>query len=217
MTVQAFRHLCALFVAAAFLTGCASVPSKTLATDERAALKTIRVNPNVELPKEMFYHGRAQSFAAAGGLVGALVADSLDVTKEPARAILATMKAKQISLPEIVKAEFQRAANGGPMKFAENAAQADGELTLTVQMYGLGQTQGFSALLFPTLKLTASIKKNDGTLVWQQTDFVTPLNAENTIGHPVEKYVEQPELLRAAFTNVSGIVSRLLVKDLQKQ
>jgi len=83
-------------------------------------------------------------------------------------------------------------------------------------MYGLGQTQGFSALLFPTLKVTASLKANDGTLVWRQTDYVTPLNAENTLGHTVEQYVAQPELLRASFTNSAAIVSRLLVQDMRK-
>lgn len=217
MTVQSFRHLIALFVTAVVLSGCASVPSKSLSTSDRAALKTIRINPNVELPKEMFYHGRAQSFAAVGGIVGAVVADSLDVTKQPAQAIQVTMQKNGVSLPEIVKAEFQRAANGQTMTFAENLEKADGELTLTVQMYGFSQTQGFSALLYPNLKITASLKGRDGTLAWQESEFITPLNAENTLGHTVEQYVAEPELLRATLTNAAGIVSRLLVQDMRKQ
>jgi len=120
MTAHSLRHLFVLFLAAAILTGCGSVPSRSLSSADRAALTVIRVNPTVELPKEMFYHGRAQSFAAVGGIVPALIADSLEVTKEPAKAILVTMQKNGISLPEIVKAEFQRAANGQAMRFAEN-------------------------------------------------------------------------------------------------
>jgi hypothetical protein len=36
------------------------------------------------------------------------------------------------------------------------------------------------------------------------------------MGHTVEQYVAEPELLRATLTNAAGIVSRLLVQDMRK-
>lgn len=49
------------------------------------------------------------------------------------------------------------------------------------------------------------------------SDFVTPQNSANTGGHEFQQYLEQPELLRATWANVSQIVSGMLVDDLAKK
>jgi hypothetical protein len=201
---------------ASVLAGCAGAPTQRMSVADRATIKTVTVNPEVQMPQAMFFHGQAQSAAAVGGLVGALV--GAEMAKGPSEQIVAKLKEKQIVLPEIVKSEFQRAAAAsGALAFADNAASADGELTFAVNVYGFGQTQGFSPLLYPLMNVSATLKKKDGSIAWQKTEFATPHNSENTLGHKFDEYMANPELLRATLTNMSGILSRLLVKDLRTE
>ena len=67
------------------------------------------------------------------------------------------------------------------------------------------------------MNVSATLKKKSqlGRL-WQKTDFATPQNSENNLGHKFDDYMANPELLRNTLTNISGIVSRMLVKDLQE-
>jgi hypothetical protein len=119
-------------------------------------------------------------------------------------------------VPQIVKAEFIRAAGArSTMRFAEGDGAADARLSLAVDAYGYGQTQGFSALLYPMMRVTATLKRRDGTVAWQKSDFAVPLNSENNQGYAFEEYIRNPQLLRATLTNIAGIVSRMLLADLQ--
>lgn len=200
---------------ASVLAGCAGAPTKNMTAEDRAAVKTVKVNPTVEIAPTMFYHGPAQSAAAIGGMIGAVI--GAEAAKGPSGQIVAKLKENRISLPEILKTEFQRAAsNSGTMIFSDNPATAEGELTLAINVYGFGQTQGFSPLLYPLMNVSATLKKKDGSIAWQKTDFATPQNSENNLGHKYDDYMANPELLRNTLTNMSGIVSRMLVKDLQK-
>jgi len=199
------------------LAGCVGAPAVKMSKDDLARTKTIRIVSAVQMPDEMFFHGRAESCAIAlgGGLASAACPKD---SKQPKDDILATMKANGISLPDIVRSEFQKTVTSrGLFTVAEEGQAADAEVVLAVNVYGLGQTQGFSKLLYPVLNVSASLKKPDGTVAWQNTDFVTPQNSANTGGHEFQQYLDQPELLRATWANVSQIVSGMLVDDLAKK
>jgi hypothetical protein len=203
----------ALCLVAVALTGCAGLPTVKMSPDDRAQTKAVRIASNVPLPEDMFFHGRAQSMGAVGGLLGAAMVAS--VGSEPKETILNTMKTNGIDLSMIVKAEFSKALTAAGQVNVVNANEpADGELSLIVNMFGFGQTQGFSALLYPVLNVSATLTSTDGRVIWQKTDYISPQNDENTGGHRFEEYVQQPELLRSTWTNIAGIVSRLLVKDM---
>jgi hypothetical protein len=209
------RPLAQLFMllVAALLVACAGAPTVSVSSADRAAIKSANVKAEVQVPADMFFHGRAQSFAAVGGVIGAVAGQA--AAQEPKAQMLEAMKAKGISVSEIVKAEFVRAANAkGGMKFAEGASPADAELSLTVNVYGFGQTQGFSALLYPMMNVSATLKKPDGTVAWQKTEFAGPLNSENKQGYEFEQYMKDPELMRQVLNNIAAIVSRMLVDDL---
>jgi hypothetical protein len=125
------------------------------------------------------------------------------------------MRVNGIDLPAILKAEFLAVASArGVLTEATSPATAQGDLKLTVNVYGFGQTQGFSPLLFPVLNVTASIAKPNGEIAWQRTDFAVPLNSENKYGYEFEQYMNEPELLRKTLTNISRIVSKMLVESL---
>lgn len=199
------------------LAGCVGAPAVKMSKDDLARTKTIRIVSSVQMPDEMFFQGRAQSCAMA--ISGAVAAAACpQASKEPKDEILDAMKANGISLPEIVRSEFQKTVTSrGLFTVAGEGEVADADLVLAVNVYGLGQTQGFSKLLYPLLNISATLKKPDGTVAWQNTDFVTPQNSANTGGHEFQQYLEQPQLLRATWANVAQIVSGMLVDDLAKK
>ena len=200
----------------ASLGGCAGAPSISASASDRAKISSARINPTVEITPKPFYQGREQSFAFIGGAVGAVVAGQAAAGAVDAQtAIVTAMRNQRVDIGEIVRAEFARAAEAGtPMRFTTDTASAvDGVVLLKVDVWGLGQTQGLSATLFPTFGVSATLRRTDGTVVWQKYEYVTPLSKENSEGHTLEEYLANPELLRKAFTSASGIVSRMLIAD----
>jgi hypothetical protein len=205
-------RMVALFFAMA-LGGCAGGPTVSMTAADRATLKTVSMQSVPKLPADMFFHGRAQSAGAVGGLIGAAIASAAG--DEPKGQILSTMKAKDIDLPTILRTEFLKTASArGALSLAETPSTAQGDLALAINVYGFGQTQGFSALLFPIINVTATVKKPNGEIAWQRTEFVTPHNSENKYGYEFEQYQKDPELLRKTLTNVSNVVSTMLVDSL---
>jgi len=204
----------AALVLGSLLAGCAVGPTVNMNAADRATIKSVTMNTPPTLPAEMFFHGKAQSLGVAvGGLIGGVLAAV--AAKEPKAQLVDAMKANGIDLPTILKTEFFAAtASRRLLTQADSTAAAQGDLTLTINAYGFGQTQGFSSLLYPLLKVTATIKKPNGEIAWQRTDFALPLNSDNKFGYEFEQYLEEPELLRKTLTNISGIVSRMLVDDL---
>ncbi len=196
------------------LAGCAGLPQVKMTEANKASTRTVRVNPQVTLPNDMFFQGRAQSISmGVGGLVGALAGQAM--ANEPKGQILAVMQQRQISLAQILSSEFEKAIQAqGRYVLAKPGNEADAELKLLVNMYGLGQTQGFSALLYPVMNVSATLVNKQGVVIWQKTDFVTPQNKLNNQGHEFKVYLENPELLRGTWTNISAVLSKLLLEKM---
>jgi hypothetical protein len=196
-------------------TGCVGLSSIELSETDRAQIKTVKIRADSKMP-DMFFHDERKSLAFSGGLVGAIVAQTM--YNDPEAQILASMKNNKIDIPTIVRSEFSMAMQTQrDFQVVESHTSADAEMVLFVNVYGLGQANGFSSLLYPLLNLSASLRKPDGTVVWQRTDHVGTLNKENTGGHTSDDYIRNPDLLRQTWSNAAGIVSRMLVRELASQ
>jgi hypothetical protein len=204
-----------LGVAVLATVGCAGLSKVSMSSADRAQTKIITVQADDKMPEEMFYHGMGQSVAGAFGAVGAVVGASM--AEDPKAQIIATMKSSNISLPSIVQAEFVKAMQAqNEFRLAGDGMAADAEMVLFINVYGLGQSTGFSGL-YPLLNVSASLRKPDGTVIWQRTDYATPQNKENDEVHAFNDFIEQPEVLRGVWSKVAGIVSRMLVGELSPQ
>lgn len=214
------RHLTRLVfgLLVAILAGCASAPSVSLADKDRQTLTRIQVQSEVPLPPyDVYIHGNpvAATIAAGGGIVGAIAADS--AAKAPKTNVAEFAKANGFPLPEIVKSEFIRAAGArGVMVFSETEPQPNGILSLKVNAFGFGQAHGFGSTMYPLLNVTATLKRPDGSVAWQDTEFVSPLNSENKPGHEYAEYINDPENMRKALARAATIVSELLASDLYR-
>ncbi|HEX8596296.1 MAG TPA: hypothetical protein VF682_23880 [Pseudomonas sp.] len=72
---------------------------------------------------------------------------------------------------------------------------------------------GFSSVVYPTITVTASMKRGD-QLLWQRTEYISAFNGGNTFGYEPKRYRTEPELLRTALDGISRIVDEAIVKDL---
>lgn len=203
---------------AAILAGCASAPSVSMAERDRQTIKRVQIDPAVKLPPwPVYLHGNAvaSTVAVTGGIIGAIASESAGRAEKTNVAEFAL--ANGFAVGDIVKAEFARAAEGaGAMRFSETEANPDGYLSFTVNGFGFGQVQGLSSTLYPLMNITATLRRPDGTVAWQGTEFVSPFNSENKPGYEYADYISDPQKTRDALVRVAAIVSRLLVADLHR-
>ncbi len=78
-------------------------------------------------------------------------------------------------------------------------------------MFGLGH-HGNS--LYPMLNVTATLSRPRGETFWRQTEYVLPWKSEGLQGYAFERYLAEPELLRAGFRDIARIVSSKLLDSL---
>lgn len=201
-----------IFAMLALTAGCANV--RTLSAQDKANIQRVTLNPTVTINNDMYYAGPGQVLAI--GFIGGLVSEA--VNRGPKATIQAVMQESKISLPDIVKAEFSREMQkSAAMQVTNNPSEAQADLVLNVDMYGLAKPHMLSSTLYPIIHVTAIIKKPDGTVAWERKEVISQLNAENTTGHTIEEYLAKPEYLREGWTKVAGIASRALLAELKKQ
>ena len=193
------------------LAGCASMSNVDLDPAARDRIERAFVSSKVTVPENVFYQGPAQSIGmGVGGLVGFAIAASADGKKITMQELI-----RGLPMREIVRDAFRdelRASGAVPL--TNQAEEMDVEFSFEVEIYGLGQTQGFATTLYPNLGFHAILTNPAGEVLWRRYAAVSPLNGENDIGYKSAEFAAKPQLLRDAFENASAVVSRKLIEDL---
>ena len=231
------KKIAVLVFAVLFLAGCANQKFKP---EYRTQIHTVKILPVAWKPKEMSYMGREQAWGAAlGAGVGAgagMAAGASNLTKaalggagfaaglkagdlasmSTVDAILYNMETADINLGELVKKSFEEQLTAtGRFKIVGENEPADAQIELTVLNWGFALTQGFSSVVYPTIAVSAVMKRGE-ELIWQRNEPITAFNGANTYGYTPLRYRTEPELLRTALTGVSQIVDSYLVKNLNE-
>lgn len=219
----------------AVLSSCAS--TKTMSSQDRSRIHSVYVSEKIELPEEMFYWDRDRSLALGIGVgVGAAAGSRGSASKQatfigigagvgsvvgeqmaagPRQQIVQKMADADVDVRKILRNAFVNELQAtGKMKSARDEVTADGVLTLKVNMYGFGQTQGFSSVLHPTLNVSASIRDRAGQEIWNKTDYITPHSEKNTVAHTFEEYRRNPTYLREAFSVISKAIAEWIVASI---
>lgn len=208
-----------VIAAAIMATGCVGLSSIKMREADRAQIKTVKIRVDSNMP-DMSFHHKPESLFFIGGWVGELT--KLSTSNGPKAQTLASMKSNTIDIPTIVQSEFSRAMQTQrEFQVVESSMPADAEMVLFVNSYGLGQEVEFSSILYPLLNLSASLKRPDGTVVWQRTDHIGGHlrhsghpDPENFVAYMFNDYIEKPDRLRQTWSNAAEIVSRKLVGEL---
>jgi hypothetical protein len=198
------------------LSGCASMGAQNVAIDDdaRARIRSVRVNPVVAMPPQIAFFGQGQSIATlAAGPFAALMDDKLSA--EPKAKLTQEIADNRIDVPALVAAAFAKHTGAeAAMRVVDGDAPADAHVDLTVNSYGFGIAHPGMATLYPVFSVSAVMRNAKGEIVWQGTDRLVPLNADNRAGHPVDDLLKDPQALREALASGSDLVSAMLVRNL---
>lgn len=218
MSIACLRNLLPrilVLTVASLLTACAGLPDHHLSAADRATVKNVSLNPAIELPKELMFHTHEQAIAPFI-FYGVGIPAAKERSQRIAREIVSTMNRNNISIRAIVKTEFKRALVAVPsITLTDDNVNADAQLSLRVELVGLMHPHGVTFLLYPLMKISATMKKKDGTLIWQKSDYIAPASSENKDGYKLAEYHAQPALLRQVFSTSAAILSRNLVAELK--
>lgn len=206
------KHLLAI-TAACLVTACGT-PQIDLTPESRSNVKTAMVSPKVITPNEIIYTGRLQAILSSTGTSGIQAAKEAE--KTPAGQLVAAMKSNDIEIGSILQQEFLRAATKSTtnISFSNGATKPDAEISFQINYYGFGIRHGFSSSLYPTINAVATLKSSDGKILWQQREFITPLNGANKYGYSQEEFLAKPELIRESLARACAIWSELILKTL---
>ena len=181
----------------------------------RDAIQQAFVSENVSVPEGVFYQGPAESISfGVGGLVGAAIVQSIEAGSEKKLTMQDLIRA--MPMDQIVHESFENALRAsGTIPVGDDPATTDVAFSFKIEVYGLGQTQGFSSTLYPVVGFHAVLTNPAGEILWQKYGSVSPLSSGNDLGHTAKEYAANPELLRATFENAARLVSRSIVADLE--
>ncbi|MCY7315096.1 MAG: hypothetical protein LH480_05600 [Rubrivivax sp.] len=213
------RHLFSFLLLSATLAlaACAGGPSVSMTAADRTAIKQVAVLGDIKLPDAFSYQERGAGAGAMFGLIGALAEASARSSAPPSEAaqMQALIKSNDIVVGNILRAEFIRAANARDgIRFADSAAAADADLTLTVNMFGFHRAHVLGAQLYPIYNVTASMKRRDGVVLWQKTDYLMPTSLIEETGFSFSEYQQDPAKLRTALTRTAASLMSLLADKL---
>lgn len=206
-------HFFIVIFASLGIIGCAT--SDALRKEERASLKAVTLSENVHLPEEMVYIGNENMAGRViFGAFGYLAAQ--DEMKKSSDYIKETMVKSDIDVGKIVFDKFSDKLKKANIFDEISSGCSDcPRFSLSIQVYGLAQIHGYSSQLKPMLNVEGVLTDPNKTVLWKKTSYVTNLS-NKTPPNTLEEYLQEPELLRIAFSIASEIVTTDLIKHIQE-
>ncbi len=194
------------------LGACASTTQLTKESENK--LNKIALSKDVTVPAKAYYYGPEQGAGAVFGVIGAIVAEA-STTKD--ELIVDYMKKNNIDIGKIALKEFERQIKLNP-KFAnkinsDENIDHDAKFVVEVRLYGISQTHGFSSVYRPTLGMAAKLVSTDGTVLWEEYEFLTAMN-DGVEALPFDDYFKDPENMSKRFEKISENVVTQLMKSL---
>lgn len=180
--------------------------STALTAERRAAIKTLRIDPVVELPESVYFESGSSSMMfilPAVALIGELERGRYQ------REIKQRMADAGIDVSHMVRSAFaHRLGIYAPYQLVD-APPSDGSLHLKVTQIGLS-SNGRTVKLRPIVTLEGELKDAAGKRIWQSSYQVSNTNAQ-TAGYPFKQYMEDPERIRSAFAQAIEVAVARLV------
>jgi len=193
------------------ITACgpAKIP---LSAESAQSLRTVAISSDVEIPEQLFFHGKTQSITSNFGLIGSLIGDSAKETSQTA--LKEAMDKRNVSVPSIVRSAFRNEmAKHTPYKPLKNGAKSDANLVLTVDSYGFGAT-GLSSKFSPHLVVIAEMLDSEGDVIWRNKGAATSITKNNKAKYTYEQMLTSPDVLREMIQTAANLAASDAMADL---
>jgi len=202
----------ALLIAA--LSACG--PSKKpLSAESKQSLRTVSIESEVELPKQIWFHGKTQSIASNFGLLGSLIGD--DAKQKSITALETTMQKNNVSVSSIVQAAFRNEMKKHtPFKPLDSGSNSDANLVLDIDSYGFTAT-GISDKFSPHLVVIAEMQNNNGDVIWRNKGAVTSITKQNKSNYTYEQMLSNPDVMREMLQTAANMAAKSAMADLYHQ
>ena len=178
--------------------GCAS---SKLTRQALADIRSVAINPEVSIPKEIEYFKDDTKPGSSTNFLGALMA------------INAIMRDNDINVGKIVVDQFQRQLTAKQVFPSIVTFGGDANFSFKIHYYGL-RPRPFvqQGNLGAVLKVTVYLKKANGKLIWKSTAYCPP---ERTSAYLWRKYVIEPKVLRMVFEQAAHAAVSDLINDIE--
>ena len=201
-----------LLATGALLLSSCRAPHVELTHEQKDAIATVTVRDEIGMPEKAFYSGPASSLGAIiGGVIGSLIAESGEDADDLLTQVLATEEA---NLENVVREEIQRFfVESNPVGTVVDA-DGDAEFQFNVTAYGMLK-YGWGFLdVGPRIYIKGKLIKRDGTMVWEHTGRVTPL--DDVPAKSFEEWLSDLDALREGFRQAVQIALAKSVEDLKE-
>ena len=136
---------------------------KRLSEADRQRVGAVAIDPNVNVPQNLFVEDRTSNLLGMLGFIGILV----DAARaDPADRILAFEREKGISIGEILHDEFEKQLR--ERGIFQVATPGDATLSLEVESYGMSVRPGFASEVVPLLMVKAQLSDAEQRMLWKQ-------------------------------------------------
>jgi hypothetical protein len=197
------------------LLGCAGVSHIPLSSSARSQIRTVTINPDVSLPKDIFFYGMTQ---ATAGVVGGVAADQMigrTVTMDDKAVLKHLLEKNNINVDKIFYSQMKNQLTDSRV-FASVAEQSgDARFNISVAGYGLFKKGALSPPLRAAIWADVYLVKTDGTVVWQKR-FKPQASEDRIPAYSFEHYQQNPEALRKSFEVALEIISKDIIADLKE-
>lgn len=206
------RQLLTLLLIVSTLTACAGGGRVKMNEDVRHSFKTVAIDSDVSIPKNIMVNSATQNISANFGLVGMLVGDSDKRSKTDA--VEAAMKKQGIDVSDIVYKKFAREmAKRTPYKPLRKGSKSDATMSIDVHLVGL-DVAGAGSRMYPQLTVSAQIKDAKGKTIWRDRSAVGSLQKKNKAKYTYKELIARPARLEEIMTSAAGLVASRVMADL---
>ncbi len=222
--------------------GC--VANVALKENDRLSIRSVSVAENIHLPENIVFQGEGEGKEATIqrgvnqlGILGQVVGSAIigKMTQKTGAIIKDRMKKADINIDQMLRDQFVTDLKNSKL-FNEILPDERGESTFKFSIDRYGFNDATTALekianntiritpiikYAPTITVTASLVKNsDGSVLWKKESGGNyGKSKEESLPPPytLDEYLNDPELIRKAFTIVCGMVVQDFINDIKKE
>ncbi len=198
-----YKRLVILMFVSLFAAGCGA-PTVKLAENNRSALSSVYLNPEMTVVEDMYYMGPGASIFGAIGAATQI---------KPSERIRQFAIENGVRIENLVKQAMIDEFKSKGHKISSSKEQASSILYLDIYWYGFSVPHGFSSELVPLVGVSAHLKDKSGATIWSGRENI------QVFGNPVEplpakEVVNNAAMIKACWRQAAEAVAKKLTETL---